>query len=44
MKKQYLNPAGLKKVLQSLRAKLDDKVRRDADPVDELMAEDRLNI
>ena len=44
MKKQYLNPAGLKKVLQSLRAKLDDKFRREADRVDELIAEDRLNI
>ena len=44
MKKQYLSPAGLKKVLQSLRAKLDDKFRREADRVDELIDEDRLNI
>ncbi len=44
MKKQYLSPAGLKKVLQSLRAKLDNKFRREADRVDEMIAEDRLNI
>ena len=44
MKKQYLSPAGLKKILQSLRAKLDNKFRREADRVDEMIAEDRLNI
>ena len=44
MKKQYLSPVGLKKVLQSLRAKLDDKFRREADRVDEMIAEDRLSI
>ena len=44
MKKQYLSPAGLKAVLQSLRAKLDNKFRREADRVDEMIAEDRSNI
>ena len=44
MKKQYLSPAGLKTVLQSLRAKLDNKFRREADRVDEMIAEDRSNI
>ena len=44
MKKQYLSPAGLKTVLQSLRAKLDNKFRREADRVDEMIAEDRSSI
>lgn len=44
MKKQYLSPAGLKAVLQSLRAKLDNKFRREADRVDEMIAEDRSSI
>ena len=44
MKKQYLSSAGLRKVLQSLRAKLDNKFRREADRVDEMIAEDRLNL
>ena len=44
MKKQYLSPVGLKKVLQSLRAKLDNRFHREADRVDEMIAEDRRSI
>lgn len=44
MKKQYLNPTGLRKVLQDLRTKLDNRFKREADRVDDMIAEDRQSI
>ena len=41
MKKQYTDSAGIRSVLQSLRAKLDRKFRTEAERVDKMIAEDR---
>lgn len=44
MKKQYIDFAGIKSILQSLRAKLDKKFHAEAERVDTMIAEDRRNL
>lgn len=41
MKKQYIDSAGIRSILQNLRAKFDKKFRTEAERVDEMIAEDR---